>query len=151
MAEENCSLLDINSMGLNSDYEQAEGAVEERKQNQSLAENRATCEWYCNIVHFLQNLEVPLGLSSSQARAIRLRSAKFYIDKNLLYWKDPSGILLRCLNKEQSVEIIHQFHSSICGGHHYWKTTAHKILRVGYYWPNLFSDVFSFVKACEKC
>eukprot|EP00253_Pinus_taeda_P030600 PITA_30600 len=46
---------------------------------------------------------------------------------------------------------MHQFHSSICGGHHYWKTTAHKILRAGYYWPTLFSDVCSFVRSCDKC
>jgi len=116
-----------------------------------LAENLVTCEWYYNIVHFLQKLEVPLGLNSSQAHAIKLKSAKFYINKNMLYWKDPSGILLRCLDKQQSLEVIHQFHSSICGGHHYWKITAHKILRAGYYWPTLFLDVFSFVKACDKC
>jgi len=116
-----------------------------------LAKNIATCEWYYNIVHFLQKLEVPPGLSSSQACAIKLRSTKFYINKNLLYWKDPSRIFLRCLDKEQSLEFINQFHSSIYGGHHYWKTTAHKILRARYYWPTLFSDVFSFVKACDKC
>ena len=46
---------------------------------------------------------------------------------------------------------MHQFHSSMCGGHHYWKTTTHKILRAGYYWPTLFYDVFSFVKSCDKC
>ena len=60
-------------------------------------------------------------------------------------------MLLRCLDKGQSGEVIHQFHSSICGGHQYWKTTAHKILRAGYYWPTMFSDVFSFVKPCDKC
>eukprot|EP00253_Pinus_taeda_P021919 PITA_21919 len=101
-----------------------------------------------SIIHFLQQLEVPPGIISSQAQAFKLRSAKFCINKNFLYWKDPSGILLRCLDKEQ---VIHQFHSRICGGHHYWKTTTHKILRVGYYWPTLFSDVFSFVKSCDKC
>ena len=37
------------------------------------------------------------------------------------------------------------------GGHHYWKTTVHKILRAGYYWPSIFSDVCAFVKACDKC
>ena len=46
---------------------------------------------------------------------------------------------------------MHQFRSSICGGKHYSKTTAHKILRAGYYWPTLFSDVFSFVKSCDRC
>eukprot|EP00253_Pinus_taeda_P021216 PITA_21216 len=66
MAEENYSLLDINSMGLNLYYEQAEGATEEQKKDQSLAENLVTCEWYYNIVHFLQKLKVPPRLSSSQ-------------------------------------------------------------------------------------
>eukprot|EP00253_Pinus_taeda_P027139 PITA_27139 len=107
MVEENCILLDINSMSLNLDNEQTKGGIEEQKKNQSLVENLATCEWYYNIVHFFQKLEVPPRLSSSQAHAIKLRSTKFYIDKNLLYWKDPSGILLRCLDKEQSVEVIH--------------------------------------------
>jgi hypothetical protein len=49
------------------------------------------------------------------------------------------------------VEVIHQFHSSVCGGHHYWKTGVHKILRVGYYWPFIFSDVCAFIKDYNKC
>ena len=46
---------------------------------------------------------------------------------------------------------MQQFHNNMCGGHHYWRTTAHKILRAGYYWPSLFSNVFVFVKSCDKC
>jgi hypothetical protein len=44
-----------------------------------------------------------------------------------------------------------EFHNSECGGNHYWKTITHKILRAGYYWPSLFSDVCQFVKTCDKC
>jgi len=99
MVEENCSLLDINCMSSNSGGEWTEEATEEQEQNQSLAENLPTCEWYSSVVHFLQKLEVPLGHSSSQARDIKLGSAKLCINKNLLYWRDPSGILLRCLDK----------------------------------------------------
>ena len=46
---------------------------------------------------------------------------------------------------------MEEFHSGQCGGHHYWKTTAHKILRAGYYWPSLFSDVYTFVRTCDAC
>ena len=67
MAEENCSLLDINCVGSNSGGEWTEEAVEEQEQNQSLAENLATGEWYSIVVHFFQKLEVPPGRSSSQA------------------------------------------------------------------------------------
>ena len=43
------------------------------------------------------------------------------------------------------------FHSSLCEGHYSWKTTAHKILRAGYYWPTLFPDVYRGIRACIKC
>ena len=40
---------------------------------------------------------------------------------------------------------IQEFHKGDCRGHHYWKTTAHKILRAGYYWPTVFTDVYKEV------
>lgn len=116
-----------------------------------MAKNLTSCEWYSTIAQFLLKLEVPPGLSSSQARTIKFKAAKYCIHENLLYKRDPSGILLRCLDKVQSMEVMQQFHSNMCGGHHYKKTAAHKILRAGYYWPTLSSDVFSFVKSCDKC
>jgi hypothetical protein len=42
-------------------------------------------------------------------------------------------------------------HSDLCGGYHFWKTTAHKIIRAGYYWPTLFTDVCREVRDCIKC
>eukprot|EP00253_Pinus_taeda_P026676 PITA_26676 len=150
MAEENCRMLDMSLMSINSEDSQAKGETVEPGQNQSLAENIASCEWYSTMAQFLLKLEVPLGLSSSQARTIKLKAAKHCIHENLLYWRDPSGILLRCVDKEQSMEVMQQFHSSLYGGHHYWKTIAHKILRAEYYWSTLFSDVFTFVKSCDS-
>jgi len=150
MAEENCKTLDINLINTISEKGgQAEETAEPRR-HWSLAENLASCDWYFVIAQFLLKLEVPPGFSSSQARTIKLRVAKYCIHENMLYWRDPSGVILRFLDKEQSMEVIQQFHSSLCGGHHYWKTTAHKILRAGYYWPTLFANGFSFVKSCDR-
>eukprot|EP00253_Pinus_taeda_P003589 PITA_03589 len=44
-----------------------------------------------------------------------------------------------------------EFHAGDYGGHLYWKSTADKILRVGYYWPSLFADVEKFAVSCHKC
>jgi hypothetical protein len=46
---------------------------------------------------------------------------------------------------------VDEFHSGFCGGHYAAKTTTHKILREGYYWPTIFSDVHQFVIKCEAC
>eukprot|EP00253_Pinus_taeda_P024330 PITA_24330 len=151
LAEENCRTLDINLMCSNSENgptEEEEAAEPDRKH--LVAKNLASCDWDSAIVKFLLKLEIPPGFTQSQVRTVKLRVAKYCIYKNLRYWRDPSGMILRRLDKEQSMEVVQQFHSSMCGGHHYWKTTAHKILRAGYYWPTLFSNVFSFVKSCDR-
>jgi hypothetical protein len=40
---------------------------------------------------------------------------------------------------------------TVCGGHHAWRETTFKILRDGYYWPKLFTDVNAKVRACNPC
>jgi hypothetical protein len=110
----------------------------------------ANCKWYNHIIHFLQTLSVPSDLTRTQGRDLKLKDMNFCINGNLLFWKNPIGLLLRCINQEEATRIMIEFHNSECGGHHYWKTTAHKILRAGYYWPTLFSDVCEFVRTCDK-
>jgi hypothetical protein len=39
----------------------------------------------------------------------------------------------------------------MCGGHHAWREMAYKILRDGYYWPKLFTDVNAKVRAFNPC
>ena len=68
-----------------------------------------------------------------------------------MYWKDRGGILLKCLDKSEVDVVTTELHSGVHGGHKYWKETAFKILRVGYYWPTLFTDVYHQVRACVEC
>jgi len=43
------------------------------------------------------------------------------------------------------------FHDSLCGGNHFWRTTTYKILMDAYFWPSLFTDVCAKIRACVKC
>ena len=108
LSEENCRSLDVDFpctiAEIGQTNEEEEAAEPERKQ--SVAENLASCDWYSAIIKFLLKLEIPPGSSTSQARTIKLRATKYCINKNLLYWRDPSGMLLRCLDKEQSIEVM---------------------------------------------
>jgi hypothetical protein len=149
LAEENCKLLEINFVGINA--EDIQISEDRGSDNLQVSPHLVDCEWYSHIIYFLQNLSVPSDLTKTQGRALKLKAINFCINDNLLFWKNPTGILLRCINQEESAKIMTEFHNSECGGHHYWKTTTHKILRVGYYWPSLFSDVCKFVKTCDKC
>jgi hypothetical protein len=46
---------------------------------------------------------------------------------------------------------MYDFHDNLCGGHHFWRTTAYKILRDGYFWASPFIDVCAKIRSCVKC
>eukprot|EP00253_Pinus_taeda_P035115 PITA_35115 len=52
---------------------------------------------------------------------------------------------------DETDKALKEFHAGDCGGHLYWKSTADKILRAGFYWPYLFADVRKFVVCFHKC
>jgi ribonuclease HI len=142
LAESNCKALGISFIN-----EQAESF----NQNFQDALSLATCSWYKDILYFLQELRPPDGMEKSKARALKLKAVRYCLIDQALYWKDPSGVFLRCLDPQEAQQVIFDFHSGLCGGHYFWKTTAHKILRAGYYWPTLFPDVCREIRACIKC
>jgi hypothetical protein len=98
----------------------------------------------------MQELRPPDGMGRSKARALKLKVIRYCLIDQVLYWNYLLGVLLRCLDPQEAQKIILDFHDSLCGGHHFWKTTAYKILRVGYYWPTLFIDVCVKFRACIK-
>ena len=80
-----------------------------------------------------------------------MKASKFCIIDNVLFWRNQEGILLNFLTIEETDDVLKEFHADDCGGHLYWKSTADKILRAGFYWPSLFTDVKTFVMSCHKC
>jgi hypothetical protein len=64
---------------------------------------------------------------------LNLKAIRYFLIDQVLHWKDPLGVLLRCLDPQEAQKIIFEFHDNPCGGQHFWMTTNYKILRVGYY------------------
>jgi hypothetical protein len=89
-------------------------------------------------------------MTPSKERTLKLHVVKYCIIDNQLYWKDPLGFLLRCLIESEMENVINEFHEGVCGGHHAWRETTYKILRAGYYWPKLFIDMNTKVRACNS-
>ena len=48
-------------------------------------------------------------------------------------------------------DILKEIHEGVCGGHFTPKVTSHRIIRVGYYWPSIFKDSYSFIIKCSAC
>jgi hypothetical protein len=125
LAESNCKALGISFINACSGTQQVDSPSHSSQDDLPLTE----CAWYRDILYFLQELRPLDGMGKSKVRSLKLKVVKYCLIGQVLYWRDPLGVLLKCLNPQESQRVIFEFHSNLCGGHYFWKTTAHKILR----------------------
>jgi hypothetical protein len=147
LAEANCQALGISFINECSGIPQSRLSEMDPRRDPPLAR----CPWYKDVIYFLQELRPPDGLQRNKARALKLKVVRYCLIDQVLYWKDPLGVLLKCMSPQEAEMIVAEFHSGLCGGHHFWKATTHKILRARYYWPTVFTDVCKKVRTCIKC
>lgn len=95
MAESNLHVLDINLIAAMSDDEGESFLI-------LVSEMFLQSPWYSDIVYVLQHLSPPSEMKKDKGRALKLKAAKLYILNNVLYWKDPGGVLLNCLIEDES-------------------------------------------------
>jgi len=107
--------------------------------------------WYENIRFYLLHGYAPRNLDPKNRRALSLKSASFQLINDILFRKKIDGVFLRCLEKEESEKVLAKIHSGDGGGHFGEDTTAHKVLRDGYYWPTLFKDAHTLSRKCIIC
>lgn len=99
-------------------------------------------DWNKSIVHYVLFFNSPSGFDREKYRDLRMSSKNYVITNSELYWKDPNDVLLLCLTEDEIPNIINEHHGCAYGCHYSCKVTLHKILKLGFYWPTLFSDVY---------
>ena len=104
--------------------------------------------WYTNIHTYHETGSAANHLDPINKRAVRLKSAPYQLVNNVLFKKHADGLLLRCLEKEESNLVLTQLHDKPAGSHFGGDTTTHKILREGYFWPTLFKYAHAFIRRC---
>ena len=113
--DSNCEALGLDLMTEQSIPEELQAAQEKGK----IMEQYAESIWYADIVHFLLYLQSAKYLDKKAVRSLKLKSIKYCLVDQQLYWKDPKGILHRCLDKLEIKELISESHEGDCGGHKY--------------------------------
>ena len=89
MDELNLQALEINMVNALDEQEGLpDPTVEEKFQNSP---------WYSDILYVLTNLNAPPELSKTKARFLKLKARNYCILNENLYWKNPNGLLLKCL------------------------------------------------------
>ena len=88
--------------------------------------------------------------SRSSKKGFEVESIKVFLTKDGLGWKNLDGIILKCVNLDDSKTIIKEMNLGLCGGHYAPRTTTTKIMWTGFYWCTLFKDVHHFVRSCQE-
>ena len=69
----------------------------------------------------------------------------------VLYKRGFSQPYLRCLAPDEANYVLREVHEGACGNHLGAGSLVHKVVRAGYYWPNMQADAKAYVKICDQC
>lgn len=80
-----------------------------------------------------------------------VKALRYTLIDDLLYKRSLVIPYLKCLRPQESKEALKEVHEGICGQHLGGRTLAHKITRLGFYWPEMLADAIEYVKRCDRC
>jgi ribonuclease HI len=106
-------------------------------------------DWRQEIFSYLQDGTLPSGKKS--AMQLRMRAGRFTILNGLLYKRGFTLPLLKCISTKEGNYVLREIHEGICGSHSGARVLAHKAVRAGFYWPNMYKDSTEIVRYCDKC
>ena len=89
--------------------------------------------------------------NTMEARKLTVRALRYAMIDGILYKKSFIIPYLKCLRTDEAQEALKEVHEGICGQHLGGRALAHKITRLGFYWPELLKDAKDYVKKCDRC
>ena len=105
----------------------------------------AADDWRKEIIDYLKDP------SKKVDRKVRFQATKYVLLEGELYYRTIDGVLLRCLNKEESKVLMGEIHEGVCGSHQSAFKMKWVIRRNGYFWPTMLENCFTYYKGCQEC
>nr|CAH67964.1 OSIGBa0142I02-OSIGBa0101B20.7 [Oryza sativa] len=105
--------------------------------------------WIAEIQAYLANKTLPEDREGSE-RVQRI-SKRYVLVEGTLYRRAANGILLKCIPREQGVELLADIHEGECGAHSASRTLVGKAFCQGFYWPTALNDAVDLVRRCRAC
>jgi ribonuclease HI len=105
-------------------------------------------DWRQPFIDYLSEHKVPSDKNSAEQLIPR---AKYYVlvgDK-LYRWGASSGVLMKCVPKQEGKDILEEIHKGVCGNHASSHTLVSKAFRRAFYWPTALGDAEELVRRCQ--
>ncbi|KAG9458279.1 hypothetical protein H6P81_002787 [Aristolochia fimbriata] len=128
----------------------------EEKQTEEIEESlpistsqNQTEDWREPVINFLRHSTLPVDL---RERVQICRTAPRYVFiSDVLYRRSYEGLLLRCLSKEEGLQVLKETHGGICDAHQAGPKLHLQVKRLGYYWPTMLRDAIEMAQTCKPC
>jgi hypothetical protein len=85
---------------------------------------------------------------------LKLKARKYVLmgePEDVLYKRGAEGLLLKCVSKYESLQVLAEVHEGICGAHQSGVKIRWLIHRYGYFWPLVLKDFIEYGQGCESC
>jgi ribonuclease HI len=107
-------------------------------------------DWRQPFIDYIREQKVPTDKNLAEQL---IRQAKSYVlvgDK--LYRRGASsGVLMKCVPREEGKDILEEIHKGVCGNHASSCTLVSKAFRQAFYWPTALGDAEELVRRCQGC
>jgi ribonuclease HI len=107
-------------------------------------------DWRQPFIDYLSEQKVPSNKNLAEQLVRRAKSYVLVGDK--LYKRGASsGVLVKCVPRQESKDILEEIHKGVCGNHASSRTLVSKAFRRAFYWPTALADVEELVRRCQGC
>ncbi|KAG9450285.1 hypothetical protein H6P81_010250 [Aristolochia fimbriata] len=106
-------------------------------------------DWRAPIINFLRHSTLPVDLR--ERVQIRRTAPRYVFINDVLYRRSYEGLLLRCLSKEERLQVLKKTHGGICGAHQAGSKLHLQVKRLSYYWPTMLRDAIEIARTCKPC
>nr|AAL68846.1 putative GAG-POL precursor [Sorghum bicolor] len=106
-------------------------------------------DWCYPLLQRLVDSTLPPDLA--EARRVARRAKTFVLLDGEMYKRSASGVLMRCIPRQEGIKLLQDVHSGACGHHTAPRTLVGNAFRQGFYWPTPVADATEIVRTCEGC
>jgi hypothetical protein len=107
-------------------------------------------DWRQPFIDYIRKQKVPTDKNLAEQLIRRAKSYVLVGDK-LYRWGATSGVLMKCVPREESKDILEEIHKGVCGNHASSCTLVSKAFRRAFYWPTALGDAEVLVRRCQWC
>jgi ribonuclease HI len=106
--------------------------------------------WRQPFIDYIREQKVPTDKNLAEQIIRRAKSYVLVGDK-LDRRGVTSGVLMKCVPREEGKDILEEIHRGICGNHASSRTLVSKAFRRAFYWPTSLGDAEELVRRCQGC